>query len=96
MHEKNLIIPLVGDFAGPKALRMAGQYLRDHGAIVNVFYVSNVENFLRQTWTGWTQNVASLPVDESSVFIRWSLGSGSPSWLASIPDFVRTGNIQRP
>jgi hypothetical protein len=97
MHEKNLIIPLVGDFAGPKALRMVGQYLRDHGAAVNVFYVSNVENFLRQTWTGWTQNVASLPVDESSVFIRWSLGLNSaPNWLASIPDFVQTGNVQRP
>jgi hypothetical protein len=96
MHEKNLIVPLVGDFAGPKALRMVGQYLRDHGAAVNVFYVSNVENFLRQTWSGWTQNVASLPVDQSSMFIRWSLGTGSPNWLASIPDFVRTGNIQRP
>jgi hypothetical protein len=94
MHEKNLIIPVVGDFAGPKALRMIGQYLRDHGAVVNVFYVSNVENFLRQTWTAWTLNVASLPTDESSVFIRWSLGTGSPNWLASIPDFVRTGNIR--
>jgi hypothetical protein len=96
MHEKNLIVPVVGDFAGPKALRMVGQYLRDHGAAVNVFYISNVENYLRQAWMDWTQNVASLPVDESSMFIRWSLGSGSPNWLASIPDFIRTGNIQRP
>jgi hypothetical protein len=96
MHEKNLIVPVVGDFAGPKALRMVGQYLRDHGAVVNVFYASNVENYLRQTWTGWTQNVASLPVDESSLFIRWSLVTGAPNWLASIPEFVRTGNIQRP
>jgi len=96
MHAKNLIIPLVGDFAGPKALRMTGQYLRDHGAIVNVFYVSNVENYLKQTWNGWTQNVASLPVDASSLFIRWSLGNGSasPNWLDSIADFVRTGNLR--
>jgi hypothetical protein len=96
MHGKNLIVPLVGDFAGPKALRMVGQYLRDHGAVVNVFYVSNVENFLRPTWTRWTQNVASLPINEASVFIRWSLGTGAPNWLASIPEFVRTGDIQRP
>ena len=26
MHAKNLIVPVVGDFAGPKALRRVGQY----------------------------------------------------------------------
>src|SRR5262249_43555035 len=31
MHQKNLIVPLVGDFAGPKTIRMTGQYLKDHG-----------------------------------------------------------------
>jgi hypothetical protein len=94
LHEKNLIVPLVGDFAGPKTLRMVGQYLRDHGAIINVFYVSNVEDYLSRVWTGWTQNVATLPIDGSSQFIRWSLNSGpaSPNWLDSISDFARTGN----
>lgn len=92
MHEKNLIVPLVGDFAGPKALRMAGQYLRDHGAVVNVFYLSNVEDYIRPVWAGYARNVATLPADASSLFIRWAPGS-SP-WLASIIDFVRTQNIQ--
>ncbi len=93
MHEKNLIVPLVGDFAGPKTLRMVGQYLRDHGASINVFYVSNVEDYLSRLWAGWTGNVATLPIDPSSQFIRWSLYSGpaSPNWLDSISDFVRTG-----
>jgi hypothetical protein len=92
LHQKNLIVPLVGDFAGPTALRMAGKYLRDHGAIVNAFYVSNVENYIQSVWTGWARNVASLPVDASSVFIRWS--PGSAPWLDSITDFVRTQNIR--
>ena len=93
MHEKNLIVPLVGDFAGPKTLRMVGQYLRDHGAIINVFYVSNVEDYLSRQWMAWTQNVATLPIDPSSQFIRWSLfgGPGSPNSLDSIGEFVRTG-----
>src|SRR5438105_3929581 len=34
MHKKNLIVPLVGDFAGPKALRNVGRYIKDHGATV--------------------------------------------------------------
>ena len=50
MHQKNLIVPLVGDFGGPKAVRMAGQYLQDHGAIVKVFYLSNVEDYIGAVW----------------------------------------------
>ena len=93
MHEKNLSVPLVGDFGGPKALRMAGQYLRDHGAIVNVFYLSNVEDYIQPVWEGYARNIASLPADSSSLFIRWSIGAGPP-WLASINNFVKTGNFR--
>ena len=31
-ESRNLIVPIVGDFAGPKALRAVGAYLREHGA----------------------------------------------------------------
>ena len=78
--------------AGPHALRIAGQYLRDHGAVVNVFYLSNVEDYIRPVWSAYTRNVASFPLNASSVFIHWS-PSSSP-WLASITDFVRTGNTR--
>ncbi|PYS42655.1 MAG: hypothetical protein DMG14_03315 [Acidobacteria bacterium] len=87
MHQKNLIVPLVGDFAGPKAIRMAGQYLKDHGATVSVFYISNVEDYVQAVWRQYASNIASLPFDASSVFIRWSPGSSTS--LASIADFVR-------
>lgn len=60
MHQKNLIVPLVGDFAGPKAIRAAGQYLKDHGATVSAFYISNVEDYIR-AWPQYTSNIASLP-----------------------------------
>ena len=46
MHERNLIVPLVGDFAGPKALRSVARYLDLHHATVSVFYTSNVEQYL--------------------------------------------------
>jgi hypothetical protein len=85
MHQKNLIVPLVGDFAGPKAIRAAGEYLKAHGTTVSAFYISNVEDYIR-AWPQYTGNIASLPVDSSSVLIRWS-----PSYtttLASISDFV--------
>jgi hypothetical protein len=67
-----LIVPVVGNFAGPKALRAVGKYVRDHGSTVTAFYVSNVEQYLFQdgVFTDFARNVATLPVDDRSVFIR--------------------------
>jgi hypothetical protein len=85
MHQKNLIVPLVGDFAGPKALRRAGQYLKDHGAVLNVFYVSNVEDYI-DVRGQYSNNIASLPMDSSSVLVRWHIGQSNT--LASMTDFA--------
>jgi hypothetical protein len=86
-HQKNLIVPLVGDFAGPKTIRSVAQYLKDHGATAGVFYISNVEDYIRSGWASYTGNIGSLPIDASSLFIRWS--PGAQTSLASIADFVR-------
>jgi len=71
-EERNLIVPLVGDFAGPKALRAVGQYVKDHGGTVTTFYTSNVENYLFQNrvWDQFAKNVSTLPLDDTSTFIR--------------------------
>jgi len=71
-EEKNLLVPLVGDFAGPKALRSVGTYLKQHNSIVGAFYTSNVENYLFQdgNWGRFAANVAALPLDASSSFVR--------------------------
>lgn len=72
MQRKNLIVPLVGDFAGPKVMRSVGEYLKSKGALVTAFYVSNVERYLAgPQWQAFYSNVAALPVDASSVFIRF-------------------------
>lgn len=79
-EEKNLIVPVVGDFAGSKAVRAVGEYLRRHRATVNVFYTSNVEFYLVDTGglPRFFENVASLPVGRDSVFIRASF-TGEPA-----------------
>ena len=78
MERKNLIIPLVGDFAGSTALRKVAQYLKEHGATVTAFYTSNVEQYLFQDngWRRFYANVATLPMDSTSQFIRSVNGSG--------------------
>lgn len=108
LHGKNLIVPVVGDFAGEKALRGIADYVRSHDVTVSVFYVSNVEYYLtiathrevqksnepdrfdisqyftnlpssetrdsngsdQSTFARYFENVSSLPIDESSLFIR--------------------------
>jgi len=75
---KNLLVPVVGDFAGPKAIRTVGKYLKEHNAVVSAMYCSNVEQYLfRQNddWSRFYANVATLPLDANSSFIR-SIGGG--------------------
>jgi hypothetical protein len=77
LESRNLVVPVVGDFAGPKAIRTVAAYLKGHGATVSSFYLSNVEQYLYQDgkWGAFCQNVATLPLDPSSTFIRSSSGS---------------------
>jgi hypothetical protein len=72
LENDNMIVPLVGNFAGPRAIRAVGQYLKERSATVSVFYVSNVEEYLEQDGIlpAFCANVASLPLDPASTFIR--------------------------
>jgi hypothetical protein len=72
MQERNLIVPVVGDFAGSKALRAVGRYIRDHQATVGAFYTSNVEQYLFRNgvWREFYANLATVPIDDQSVIIR--------------------------
>jgi hypothetical protein len=72
LQDKNLVIPVTGDFGGPKALRSIGKYLHEHNGIVRAFYLSNVEQYLFMDGKSETfyENVATLPLNDASVFIR--------------------------
>lgn len=98
MHLRNMIVPVVGNFAGPKAIRAVGDYLRAHNATVTAFYLSNVEQYLFQQgddWRKWFDNVATLPLDSASTFIRSGRGGSSAgviglaSMLASMQEQVK-------
>jgi hypothetical protein len=73
LETRNMLIPVVGDFAGPKAIREIGKYVKSLDAVVSAFYLSNVENYLDQgNKIGvFFSNVASLPLNQTSTFIRY-------------------------
>ena len=81
MEERNLIVPITGNFAGGTSLRAVGNYVRERGATITTFYVSNVEQYLwRQAdeASRFYQNVSTLPTDATSTFIRtFSFGGGA-------------------
>lgn len=76
LHRKNLIIPVVGDFAGKKALRAVGDFLRKNDLTVTAFYTSNVEQYLFQNevFAAFASNVRTLPINDRSLFIRSATG----------------------
>jgi len=78
LEMRNALVPLVGDFSGSKALRAVASYLKQKGAIVSAFYLSNVEQYLGApgAMAAFCGNVAALPLDESSTFIRSYRGGG--------------------
>jgi hypothetical protein len=109
LEQNNAIIPVVGNFAGPKALRAVASYLREHNAAVSAFYTSNVEMYLFQQADDWKKfygNVATLPVHENSTFIRSvsnrglrfrnnAAGSRGSTRLGSIADLSRAFHAGR-
>ena len=98
LETKNLIVPVVGNFAGPKALRAVGRYIKEKEAVVSAFYLSNVEQYLEMDgiWDDFCRNVATLPLDDTSTFIRsvrggtFGFGSGLNSDLGNMASEVKS------
>ena len=105
LHLNNLILTVTGDFGGPKAIRAVADYLKARGGVVSAFYVSNVEQYLFMDGkaSAFYANVATLPIDDKSVFIRpYSMrnfnrdgGYGTTNSLCPIGGFLRAVNAGR-
>jgi len=90
LQARNLVVPVVGDFAGKGALAGVGTFLRGHGLTVAVFYASNVEMYLFRGdgWKTFYQNLSLLPTDGRSVLVRsvfQGFGPGYPGALSGSP-----------
>jgi hypothetical protein len=76
LQTRNMLVPVVGNFGGPKALAAVARYLKARQATVSVFYVSNVEQYLERDgiWSNFCANAAAMPIDRASTFIRSERG----------------------
>ncbi len=70
LEMQNLIVPVVGDFGGPTAIRAVGRYVREHRQQVRAFYGSNVAVYLSKAQTrAFCASLATLPVSGDAVFV---------------------------
>jgi hypothetical protein len=78
MEREGRVVPVVGDFAGDRAMPGIAAYLAREKIPVSAFYTSNVEQYLLEpkVWSKWARNVAALPTDDKSLFIRAYLDQG--------------------
>ena len=77
MEARDLIVPVVGNVAGDKAVKAIGQYATEHHLTISAFYLSNVEQYLLGRDGGfdeYARNVVALPRDTASVIIRSYFG----------------------
>ncbi|MCA9585867.1 MAG: hypothetical protein KC657_10965 [Myxococcales bacterium] len=68
----NRVLPVVGDFGSPRALRAVAADMRERGVLLGAFYTSNVEQYLfdaRKHGT-FVDNVRAMPRDELSLIVR--------------------------
>jgi hypothetical protein len=72
LQTRNLVVPLVGDFGGPKTIVGVAGWLRAHREPVSAFYTSNVEQYLFRSgaFARFARSVTELPHDTRSVMIR--------------------------
>ena len=71
LHARNKIVPVIGDFGGPAALRAIGQTVREQGDVVQAFYASNVAVYLTNRQMGaFCASLATLPVAPGAWFIE--------------------------
>lgn len=96
MQERNLVIPVVGDFAGPHALAAIGREVERRGERVVAFYTSNVEFYLMMddVFDRFAQTVAGLPRADGAVIVRSYFNRGRGGHPASVRGYYSTQLVQ--
>lgn len=78
LEARGMVIPAVGDLAGPTAMPAIARFLAATNHAVSVFYTSNVEYYLFRdgTFAQFMANVGRLPHQPGSLIVRSVFPSG--------------------
>jgi hypothetical protein len=97
LETDDMIIPIVGDLSGPKAVKAIGDYVNEIKEHVSAFYVSNVEFYLQRqgSFDKWVENLKSLPIDGRSVIIRSYFNYYAPPHPQAEPNHFSTQLLEK-
>lgn len=80
LQRRNLVIPVVGDLAGTRAMRAIAGMMRERNVAMSALYASNAEDYVLRGggFAQYVANVRALPRTARSVIIRsWFGGPGT-------------------
>ena len=88
LEQRDLVIPVVGDLAGPSALAEIGRLMTSRGDRLSAFYASNVEFYLfgDGKFPRFVENLKRLPRTNRSLIIRsvfGGFGQSAPGYYSS-------------
>ena len=88
LERRALVIPVVGDLAGPTALAEIGRLMTSRGDRLSAFYASNVEFYLFADgkFPRFVENLERLPRGNRSLIIRsvfGGFGQATPVYYSS-------------
>ena len=97
LEQRDLVIPVVGNFVGTHALAAIGRLMTDRGVRLSAFYTSNVEFYLftDRTFPKFIDNLSQLPHTDRSVIVR-SVFSGAIASLMpqAVPGYPSASIVQ--
>jgi len=96
LEARDLVVPITGDLAGPKALAGVGAWARAHGTVVSALYTSNAEDYVMRGggFPAFAKTVAALPHDAKSVIIRSYFGGFRGQHPFNVPGHRSTQLLQ--
>lgn len=98
LERQNLVVPVVGDLAGDKALHEIGKVIAERGDKLAAFYASNVEFYLMRdgSFYRFAKTLTELPRDSRSVIIRSYFGGFyGGAHPQAIPGYFSTQLLQK-
>jgi hypothetical protein len=96
LQTRNLIVPVVGDFAGPKSLRAVAGYARDHGTVLGAFYGSNVPDLLSTDQIiAFCGNLSAMPANAASLYLGGDGDGTGFTGLHLLPNVTANCEVRR-
>lgn len=98
LQQRDLIIPVVGNLAGPSALASVGRAIGQRGETLSAFYVSNVELYLFQDglFQRFADTLSAMPRNTHSVLVRSVFnGPGVGLLPDTMPGYASASILQR-